>query len=144
VGGPAVGKVVAGHAGDDRVGKAQLGEDRRHAGWLVGIGRQRFAGGDVAELARARAQAAQDHDGQGLGVPAFAHVGARGALAHRVQSQGVHALAKIEEDLARGQAGANPRRMVRPLFWVGAAGSVCPSTRSLRDRVSTVALTTRI
>ena len=96
------------------MGEPELGQHGGHALGFPGIGRQRPAGGHVAELARTRAQAAQDHDGEGLGAPALADIGAGGALADRVQAERVHALAQVEIHRPRRQAGADPRRMVWP------------------------------
>ena len=86
----------------------QLAQHRRHAPRLVRVGRQRAAGRHVAELARAGADAAQDHDGQRAAVPALADVRARGALADGVQPELGDALLEVEEDLAARHLHANP------------------------------------
>ncbi len=87
VGGAAVAQVVAIHTGDDSVAQVELGEHGRHPLGLLGVGRQRAAGGDVTEATRTGADAAEDHDGQRAAVPALPDVGAGGALAHGVQAE---------------------------------------------------------
>src|SRR4029079_2419550 len=109
--GAAVGEVVAVDAGDHGVPEAQLGQHRRDVLGLVRVGGQRPSGGDVPELARPRADTAQDHDGQRLAVPAFPDVGAGGALADSVQAQLGHTLLEVEEDLAGGHLHPDPGRL---------------------------------
>ena len=109
----AVAQVVAIDAGDHGVAQAELAQHRRDVLGLVRVGRQRAPGGHVAELARPRADAAQDHDGQRLAVPALADVGAGRALADRVQPQFLNPLLEVEEDLARRQLHADPGRFGR-------------------------------
>ena len=98
--------------------------------------------GHVAELAGARADAAQDHDGQRLAVPALADVRAGRALADGVQPQLGDALLEIEEDLAARHLHPDPvglRLELRARVGAAPAASARPArTRSLRDRVSTI------
>ena len=113
--GAAVGQVVAIDAGDHGVlaGRA-CDSASRHAARLVGIGGQRAAGRHVAELAAARADVAEDHDGQRAPVPALADVRARRRLAHRVQPEPVHEVAHVEVVLARRDAHLDPVGMAPP------------------------------
>jgi hypothetical protein len=90
------------------VRQLELGEHDGDAFGLARVGRLRAAGGHVAKLTRTRADAAEDHDGQRPPVPALADVGARRALAHRVEAQLGHALAQVEEHLAGGHLHADP------------------------------------
>ena len=71
----------------DREFQAHGFDSGGHALRLIVIHRQRRAFLDRAESAAARAHVAQDHEGGGAVVPAFAHVGASRALANRVQPQ---------------------------------------------------------
>jgi hypothetical protein len=52
-----------------------------------------------------------------------------------MKSQLVHALAKVEEGLARWQAGTDPRRMVRPLAVLGRLG-LAQDAQSPGSRIS--------
>ena len=85
LGGPAVGKVVTGHGGQDDVAQAEARGRVRDACRLARIGGARAAGGDRAVSATARASIAQQHEGRGAAGEAFREVGATSLLADRHQ-----------------------------------------------------------
>ena len=134
VAGAAVLEVVAVDAGDDGVLEVERRQGLGHPPRLVGVGRQRPAGGDVAEPARPGADVAQDHDGQRPPAPALADVGAAGALAHGVEALLVDQGLGLEEGRLGGQLDLDPLGVPasarRPA--AGAARRACP----LRDSTS--------
>ena len=106
-----VSEVVAIDTGDDRVLEAEARQHLGDAARFVSVDRQRPTGGDVAEATRARADVAEDHDGQCFARPALTDVGAACALAHRVEAELLDHAAQFEERRLGRQGGANPFRM---------------------------------
>ena len=89
--GAAVGLIVAIHGSDDGVAQAHALDGFGDALGLVFFGRaERLAAGHGAKAAGARADVAEDHEGGGAVLPAFAHVGAARAFADGVQVERAH------------------------------------------------------
>src|SRR5438105_2440463 len=106
--GPAVAKVVAVDAGDDRVTQAELGDRLSHAKRLGQVELGRAARGDRAEPAGAGADRAQDHEGRGPPVPAVVDVRALRLFADRVQALAANELLQLLVVLALGDADLDP------------------------------------
>src|SRR5579862_4415764 len=89
--GAAVGLIVAIHRSDDRVAQAHALDGFGDALRLVFLRRaQRLATWYGAKAAGARANIAEDHEGGGAMLPAFAHVGAARAFADGVEVKRAH------------------------------------------------------
>ncbi len=84
--GAAVGEVVAGHRGDDRVAQLKFGNRRGNFCCFPGVGRKQLAVGDVAESAVPAAAIAKDHESRGPVAPALPLVRAGGTAADRMQA----------------------------------------------------------
>ena len=111
--GAAVLAIVAIHAGHHRVLQSQHRHRLRHAPRLVVIHRHRRTLLHRAKSAAPRANIAQDHERRRAMVPAFAHVGTRRALAHRVQIQLPHQLLQLVIVVAGRRGRAQPGRPLR-------------------------------
>ena len=107
-GGAAIVEFIAVDAGDDDVLEVHGRDGRAHAGGLFKIERRWPAGGDVAESAGASADIAEDHDSGGAGGPAFAKIGAFGALADGVQALVVDEVEELEVFAAGGHFHFEP------------------------------------
>ena len=83
--GAEVGEVVAVDRGDHRVAEPHPGDRPGDAGRLERIVPRRLPGLHVAEAAAAGARVAEDHEGRGPTLPAFADVRAGGLLADGVE-----------------------------------------------------------
>ena len=106
---PAVGQLVPGDARDDAVPQAHRGHRLGDAGGLAQVELGRAPGLDRAEIARARADVAQDHHGRRAPRPAFAQVRALGALADRMELVAVHKAPHGVVGRSVGQLGPQPR-----------------------------------
>src|SRR5690606_10927593 len=96
---------------------------------LSRIERQRLAGGDIAEAAGARADAAKDHEGRVLLAPALADVRTARLFADRVQLQIADQLFRLVVAEAGGRLHPDPirlawRRIIGPPLFFGVAGAV--------------------
>ena len=100
----AVGEVVAGHGGDDRVGEPHPGDRLGDAVRLARIERERAARVDQAEAASSRAALAVDHERRGAVGPALEDVRAAGLLADRDEVELAHRRAEPEVAPARSRA----------------------------------------
>ena len=88
--GAAVGKVVAGRAGQHHMAKSQLFCRLCDVFRLVFVGRQRPSRGYVAEFAVSRADVAENHKCGGVFFITFPEIGAVGFLADGVKSHVAH------------------------------------------------------
>jgi hypothetical protein len=84
-GGTAVLEFIAGDGGDDTVAEVHLGDGFGDAGGFSEVVFGGAAGLDGAEITGAGADVTQNHEGGGAAGPAFAEVGALGALANGVE-----------------------------------------------------------
>lgn len=110
-GGTAVGLIVAIHGSDDGVAQSHSGDGFGDAFGLVFGGRaERFAAGDGAESAGARANVAQDHEGGGAVFPALAYIGATRAFADRVEIERAHGALQFLIFGSAEEAHAQPGR----------------------------------
>ena len=100
--------VIAVHAGDDGVLEAEGGDGFRHAAGFVKIDGVGTALGHGAEAAAPGAEVAEHHERRGLVVPAFADVGAVGALADGVQVEVAGKLLECVEIVADRGLGLQP------------------------------------
>jgi hypothetical protein len=108
---PAVGQVVAVDRGDDDVIEAELGTGLGDVLRLVGVELVGPAGGDVAERAGAGANRAQDHH-RGMALrPALPDVRAGRLLAHRVELERAHQLARLAVFRRGRRLDPDPRRL---------------------------------
>ncbi len=85
-----------------------------YAARLIKIERLRTALGDGAETAAAGADVAEQHEGGGLVVPAFADVRALGGFANRVQSEATCQLFELVKVLTSRGFGPQPGRLGLP------------------------------
>jgi len=106
--GAAVLTVVTIHAGDDGVAEAEGGAGFGDAAGFVEIDRERCAFLDRAEPAAAGADVAENHEGGGAAVPAFADVGAGGAFADGVEVEIGDEAFQFVVVFAGGGRGAEP------------------------------------
>ena len=107
--GAAVGLVVTIDAGDDGVAQSHAGDGFGDAQRFFFIGRaDRFARRDGAKAAGTRADVAQNHEGCGAMLPAFAHVGAASAFADGVQIEGAHDALQVLIAFAAQEFDAEP------------------------------------
>ena len=106
--GTAVGKVITGDAGDGRVAQFHLRHRGGHPGGLVLVVLGGTAGGDVAEVATARAQLATDEEGRLALVPALVDIGAVGLRAHGVELLPTHQVAYLPVGLRHHGTGLEP------------------------------------
>ena len=107
----AVGLVVAIDRGHDRVTQAHALDRLGHAQRLVLVGRaDGLARGYGAEAAGARTDIAQDHEGGGAMLPAFAHVRATRTFAHGVQVERAHDALQVLIVFAAEEFYAEPFR----------------------------------
>ncbi len=108
----AVGEVVSGDTGDDRV----LEVERRDGGGdprrLVRIEGQRLAGVDETESAGPCASIAEDHEGRGAVRPALVDVRAAGFLTDGVEVEGPHQ--PLGGPVALTEVGADPHPFRSP------------------------------
>ena len=112
--GAAVGQVVAGHAGDHRVGQTHPLHGLGHPLGLAGVEGQGLAGVDQAEPAGPGAPRAVDHEGGGPVGPALVDVGAAGLLAHRDQIEVAEAVLEAEVVVAHAGLDPQPGRLALP------------------------------
>ena len=110
---PAVGQVVAGDGGHDRVGESHVRDGGGDTGGLCLVERQRVPRVDEAEAARPRAALAVDHEGPGPGGPALVDVRAACLLTHRDEVERAHRLAEGEVFLSHRGLDPQPRGLAR-------------------------------
>lgn len=105
VAGAAVWEVVAHNGGDDRVPESHALNGQGDVLGLAGVQRLGPPGMHAAEATVARAGVAENHDGRGSVGPAFAEVGAVGALADGVQTEiGDNLFGRVEALTTRPRA----------------------------------------
>ena len=109
--GAAVFQFVTIDTGDDDMAKLHRCNGMADAPWLIQIECRRPARRDVAKTAASRADIAKNHQRCGARRPAFAHVGAFGALANRVKPLLVHELQQPAISLAAGHFHFQPGRL---------------------------------
>ncbi len=102
----AIREVVAGDAGDHRVGEPERGHRLTDAGWLSFVDGTGLLGVDQAEPAGAGAPIAQDHERRGVLGPAFGDIRAPCTLADGVQGEGSRQPLRLA--VARSEVGADP------------------------------------
>ena len=106
--GPAVGELIAGHAGDHDVAEIHAGHGIGHPRRFAEIQLRGPSGLDGAEVARPGTDVAEDHYRGGAARPAFAKVGALRALADGMQTLAFDQLADGGITRAVGQPGSEP------------------------------------
>ena len=106
----AVGEVLSGDGGDDAVTETELADGLGEARGLVGVKRQRAAGGHGAVVAAPCADVAEDHEGSGAALPAISDVGAVSLLADGVQAAVAHEIAQSKVVGAAGRRHPKPFR----------------------------------
>ena len=112
-GGATVGEFIAGDTGDDAVFEIHLRHGVGDAGGFAEVELRGAASLDRAEIAGARADVAEDHHGGGPAGPAFAEIGALGALADGVEFVFVDEFARGEVAGAGRKLGTEPGRFAR-------------------------------
>ncbi len=100
--------VVAVDAGHHRVAQSHDGDRFRHSSWLVIIDCERAAFLHGAKTAPARADVAEDHESGGAPVPAFTHIGTRGAFADGMQLKVCDQVLEFAVVRADGSGRAKP------------------------------------
>ena len=105
-----VGAVVTIDACNHGVAEFERGDGLGHAAWLVEIHLQRRAFLHRAKAAPPCADVPQDHERRRAAAPALTDVGARGALANRVQSQVADQTFQLAVVFTRRGRGADPFR----------------------------------
>jgi hypothetical protein len=118
-GGATVGQLIAIDAGDDDVLEGHFGDRLADSAGLVEIECGRASGGDVAEAAASGADVAEDHEGGGARVPAFAHVGTHGRLADGVELFFVNEVEEAAVALAGGHFHLQPGRLASEVWGFG-------------------------
>src|SRR5208282_3488439 len=114
----AVRLIVAIDACDDGITQAHARDGFGNTQRFVFIRRPSgFAGGNRAEAAGARANIAENHEGGGAMLPAFAHVGAAGRFANGMKVKGTHDTLEVVVAIAAKKLHAQP---VRPRMGVRA------------------------
>jgi len=103
--------IVAIDAGNDGMLQAERSDSLSHAAGLVKVDGLGAAFGHGAEAASACAEIAQHHEGGSLVMPAFADVGALGALADGVQAEGTGQSLEVVVVFADRGAGLEPLRL---------------------------------
>ncbi len=108
--GATVFQFVAGNRGDHTVAQTHLGDGVGDASGFAEVELGGAAGLDRAEVAGARANVTEDHHRGRAARPAFAEVGALGALANGVEFVGINQLAHCLIAGTGGELGTEPGR----------------------------------
>ena len=130
--GPAVGEVVAGHAGDHGVAQPHPLDRLRPPGRARRVERQGVAGVDLAEPAGPGAALAVDHEGGGALRPALVDVGTARLLAHRDQAEVVDRRAQARYSWPMRDRDPQPVRLARARCR-GPASGATPAWRRRRS-----------
>src|SRR5579883_3518804 len=107
----------------------KLRERQRHSPRFISIGRQWFAGGDIAEAAGAGADVPQDHNCQGTAIPAFADIWAASTFANGMKAKLMNQRPHIHEILPGWHFDFEPGRMAP-----GEIGWGCANHRQMMYR----------